>query len=195
MDILETVFSIGVLILIIISICVKRRKLSIFIQGSSCALQLIYDLLIGAMTAAIAEVVDVVRSALFIYKDKFGRAVYLAMLIVFELFIVGSCIFTWAGPISLLPTIGAMVRTYAAWQPRMGLIRIAGVVTGALYVPYFVYYNSPAMAVGYGILLLVGIYEVIQHRDLQGGDGCSPDDKPIKEQWCKYLKLRVERQS
>ena len=180
MDMMETTFSVGVLALIIASICVKRRKLSIFIQGSSCGLQLIYDLLIGAFTAAVTEVVDVVRSALFIHKDKFGKVIYLAMLICFELFIVGNCILTWAGPISLLPTIGAMIRTYAAWQPRMGLIRIAGVITGVLYVPYFVYYNSPAMAIGYAILLLVGIYEVIKHRDLAGGDGCSPDDTPLK---------------
>ena len=180
MSAMETIVSIGVLILIIASICVKRRKLSIFIQGSSCALQLIYDLLIGAFTAAVTELVDVVRSALFIHKEKFSKTIYLVMLIAFELFIVGNCVATWAGPISLLPTIGAMIRTYAAWQPRMGLIRIAGVITGALYVPYFIYYNSPAMAIGYAILLLVGMYEVIKHRDLQGGDGCSPDDKPIK---------------
>ena len=36
------------------------------------------------------------------------------------------------------------------------------------------------MAIGYAILLLVGIYEVIKHRDLAGGDGCSPDDTPLK---------------
>lgn len=178
MDVLETIFGIGALILIIISICVKRRKLSVFIQGSSCALQLIYELLIGATTAAIGEGVDVVRSALFIYKEKFSKWLYLAMLIAFEVFIVVSCIFTWDGPISLLPTIGAMLRTFAAWQSRMTLIRFAGIATGALYLPYFVYYDSPAMAIGYGILLLVGIYEVVKHKDLEGGDGCSPDDQP-----------------
>ena len=179
MSIFETIVGIAVLTLIIISICVKHRKLSIFIQGSSCALQLLYDLLIGAFTAAVTEAVDVVRSGLFIYKEKFSRAVYVAMLVGFELFIVVSCVLTWEGPISLLPTIGAMFRTYAAWQPRMGLIRLAGLATGALYIPYFVAHNSPVMAIGYAILMLVGLHEIIKHRDLEGGDGCSTDDMPV----------------
>lgn len=178
MNLLETIFGVGVLALIILSICVKRRKLSVAIQGSGCALQLIYDLLIGATTAAITELVDVIRSAIFVYRSKFGNLIYLLILIAFELFIVGNCIVTWEGWLSLLPTIGAMTRTYAAWQPRMGPIRIAGVITGALYIPYFVGHNAPIMAIGYAILMLVGISEIIKHRDLEGGDGCSPDDKP-----------------
>lgn len=184
MNILETAVSVVVLLLIIVSICVKRRKLSIVIQGASCGLQLLYDLLIGAFTAAIAEAIDVVRSTLFVYREKFGRIVYFAMLVIFEAIIVISCVLTWDGWISLLPTIGGMVRTYAAWQPRMGPIRLAGVLTGILYVPYFIYYDSLIMALGYAILLLVGLYEVFKHRDLEGGDGCSDDDQPVHRHCC-----------
>lgn len=184
MNILETAVSVVVLLLIIVSICVKRRKLSIVIQGASCGLQLLYDLLIGAFTAAIAEAIDVVRSTLFVYREKFSRIVYVAMLVIFEAIIVISCVLTWDGAISLLPTIGGMVRTYAAWQPRMGPIRLAGVLTGILYVPYFIYYDSLIMALGYAILLLVGLYEVFKHRDLEGGDGCSDDDQPVHRHCC-----------
>lgn len=173
--------SLGALALIIASICVKHRKLSVIIQGSSCGLQLIFDLLIGAFTAAIGELVDVVRSVLFVYKEKFSDAVYLAILVVFELVVVISCVLSWGseGAWALLPTIGTMFRTFAAWQTRMGLIRLAGVATGLLYIPYFLRHNSPIMAIGYGVLLLVGIYEVWHHRDLQGGDGCCEDDRPL----------------
>ena len=186
MDWTETIVSVGALLLIIVSICVKKRRLSVLIQGASCGLQFIYELLIGAFTAAVGEGIDVVRSVFFVYKEKFSSTLYSLLLVIFEAIIIVSCIITWDGPLSLLPTLGTMFRTYAAWQTRMGLIRVAGIVTGLLYVPYFICYDSVVMATGYMILLLVGIYEVIKHRDLEGGDGCSDDDKPIK----KSLKAR-----
>lgn len=143
-------------------------------------MQLICDLLLNAIPAAIGEVIDVVRSALFIYRDRFSRAIYTAMLIIFEIIIVVSCLSTWEGPATLLPMVGTMFRTYAAWQPRMGIIRLGGVVTGITYIPYYLLHGSggAVLAIGYGVLLVVGVIEIIKHRDLQGGDGCSPDDIP-----------------
>lgn len=182
---LELIFSLIALVLVIVSIMVKRRKLSIFIQGSSCGVQLICDILINAPTAAIGEVIDVTRSALFIYKEKFSQHIYLAMLVIFELVVIASCVYSWPddGALGLLPMFGTMFRTYAAWQPRMGLIRLAGIVTGLTYIPYYLLHgdgvSGVVLAIGYAILLVVGVLEMIKHRDFQGGDGCSPDDKPL----------------
>ncbi|MDO4271481.1 MAG: YgjV family protein [Candidatus Saccharibacteria bacterium] len=180
---IELAVSLAALVLMVASIMVKRRKLSIFIQGAGCVIQMICDVLINAIPAAIGELIDVIRSGLFIYKDKFSKNIYLLILIIFEAVIVGSCILTWEGVVTLLPMVGTMFRTYAAWQPHMSLIRIAGIVTGATYIPYYLLHGSEGtiLAIGYGILLIVGIYEVIKHRDLHGGDGCSPDDKPRKK--------------
>lgn len=180
---IELIFSIAALALMVASIMVKRRKSSIIIQGAGCVVQMISAVLINAIPAAIGELIDVIRSGLFIYKDKFSKNIYLIILIIFEAVIVGSCILTWEGAITLLPMVGTMFRTYAAWQPHMSLIRIAGIVTGVTYIPYYLLHGSEGviLAIGYGILTAVGIYEVIKHRDLHGGDGCSPDDEPKRK--------------
>ena len=41
-----------------------------------------------------------------------------------------NCYFSWTGWVSLLPTIGSMIRSYCLWQSNMKLVRISGITTG-----------------------------------------------------------------
>jgi len=43
------------------------------------------------------------------------------ILILFEILIIINCIFTWGGIISLLPTIGSMIRAYCLWQSNINM--------------------------------------------------------------------------
>ena len=78
----------------------------------------------------------------------------------FESIIIVNCILTWGGLISLLPTIGSLIRNYCLWQSNMKLVRISGITTGILYGSYYIYYNSWFMVLGDLILLIIGIYAV-----------------------------------
>lgn len=69
-------------------------------------------------------------------------------------------IFDWGGLISLLPTIGSIIRTYCLWQSSMKLVRISGITTGITYGLYYCYYQSWLMVLGDVILLLMGIQAV-----------------------------------
>lgn len=152
------IFSILAFIALIVSICIKERKKSLAIQSINCLFEAIYDFIIHAYTGAILSIINFIRTFLFINKGKFSRNVYLLILFLFEIIIVINCMLTWNGYISLLPTIGSIIRTYCLWQSNMKLVRISGITTGVLYGSYYIYYNSWYMVLGDFILLITGIY-------------------------------------
>ena len=163
------IFSVLAFIALIISICIKERKKSLVVQSMNCICEAIYDFIISAFTGAILSIINFIRTCLFINKDKFSKKIYVFILIIFESLIIINCAFTWGGLISLLPTIGSMIRAYCLWQSNMKLVRISGITTGILYGSYYIYYNSWFMVSGDVILLITGIYALwkndIRRRD------------------------------
>lgn len=157
------VFSILAFVALLISITIKDRKKSLYVQSLNCLLEAIYDFIISAYTGAILSIVNFIRTFLFIRKDKIHKLIYLLILFLFESIIILNCIFTWAGWISLLPTIGSIIRTYCLWQSNMKLVRISGMTTGVLYGSYYIYYKSWFMVLGDLLLLLVSIYTIYKN--------------------------------
>lgn len=157
------IFSILAVLTLVISICIKERKKSLFVQSLSCLLEAVYDFIISAYTAAMLSLINFIRTFIFINKNKFGKIIYRFILFFFEGIIVVNCIFTWNGAISFLPTIGSIIRTYCLWQSNMKLVRISGITTGLFYGLYYIYYQSWFMVLGELILLLVGIYSVLKN--------------------------------
>lgn len=154
------IFSILAFIALSISICIKDRKKSLYVQSLNCFFEAVYDFVISAYTGAILSVINFIRTSIFINKEKFNKSMYLFILLIFEFIIITNCIFTWSGRISLLPTIGSIIRTYCLWQSDMKLVRISGITTGLLYGSYYIYYRSWFMVLGDLILLIIGIYAV-----------------------------------
>ena len=157
------IFSVLASMALFISICIKERKKSLFIQLLSCFFEAVYDFIISAYTGAILSIINVIRTFLFINKEKFSKLFYLILLFLFESIIVVNCYFSWAGYVSLLPTIGSAVRTYCLWQSNMKFVRISGITTGIFYGSYYIYYKSWFMVLGEMILLLIGIFEVYKN--------------------------------
>lgn len=153
------IFSILAVLALVISICIKERKKSLFVQSLSCLLEAIYDFIITAYTGAVLSLVNFIRTFIFINKNKFNKIVYIIILFFFESIIIVNCMFTWNGMISLLPTIGSIIRTYCLWQSNMKLVRISGITYGI----YYIYYQSWFMVLGELTLLLVGIYAVLKN--------------------------------
>ena len=137
-------------------------------QSLNCLFEAIYNFIISAFTGAFLSIINLIRSFLFINKKKFSKRVYLIMLIIFESIIIINCLYTWQGIISLLPTIGSIIRTYCLWQSNMKLVRISGITTGLLYGSYYIYYSSWFMVLGDVVLLVTGIY-VLLKNDIKRG--------------------------
>lgn len=157
------IFSILAFIALIISICIKDRRKSLHIQSINCLFEMIYCFIINALTGAIVSIINLIRTLLFVYKDKFNKNIYLLMLIIFESVIVINCIYTWEGYISLFPTIGSMIRTYCLWQTNMKLVRISGISTGILYGLYYVLHGSWFMVLGDVVLLVISLISIYKN--------------------------------
>ena len=157
------IFSILAFGALIISICIKERKKSLYVQSLNCLFEAIYDFIISAYTGAILSIVNFIRTFLFIRKEKYSKKIYFVLLCIFEMIIIVNCIVTWGGLISLLPTIGSIIRTYCLWQSNMKLVRLSGVTTGMLYGSYYLYYQSWFMVLGDFILLITGIFAIYKN--------------------------------
>lgn len=154
------IFSVLAFFAVIVSICIKDRKRSLCVQSLNCLFEAIYDFIISAFTGAVLSIINFIRTFLFINKDKFNKRIYLLILLIFEIVIIINCFFTWKGIISLLPTIGSMIRTYCLWQSNMKYVRISGITTGLLYGSYYIYYEGWFMVLGDLFLLIIGIWQV-----------------------------------
>ena len=157
------IFSILAFLALVISICIKERKKSLCVQSLNCFFEAVYDFIISAYTGAVLSIINFIRTFIFINKNKINKKIYLFILIFFEGIIIINCLLTWNGLISLLPTIGSIIRTYCLWQSNMRLVRISGITTGIFYGIYYIFYQSWFMVLGDLILLVVGIYAVYKN--------------------------------
>lgn len=157
------IFSVLAFTALVISVCIKERKKSLFVQSLDCIFEALYNFYIYAYTGAILSLVNFIRSFLFINKDDFSKKFYLGLLILFESVILINCIMTWDGVVSLLPTIGSLIRTYCLWQTDMRFVRLSGITTGVFYGAYYLYYQSPLLVIGETTLIFAGMYAVWKH--------------------------------
>lgn len=157
------IFSILAFLALVISICIKQRKKSLCVQSLNCLFEAVYDFIISAYTGAVLSIINFIRTFIFINKNKINKRIYFFILIFFEGIIIINCVLTWNGLISLLPTIGSIIRTYCLWQSNMRLVRISGITTGIFYGTYYIFYQSWFIVLGDLILLVVGIYAVYKN--------------------------------
>lgn len=132
-------------------------------QSLNCLFEAMYSFTINAFTGAFLSIINFIRTFIFMQNVKIKRNIYVFILIMFESIIVLNCIYTWNGIISLLPTIGSIIRTYCLWQSNMKLVRISGITTGILYGLYYLYYQSWFIVAGDIILLITSIISIYKY--------------------------------
>ena len=157
------IFSILAFMALILSICIKDRKKSLGVQSLNCLFEAIYSFIINAFTGAFLSIINFIRTYIFMQSEKIKRKIYVFVLIIFVSIIILNCIYTWNGMISLLPTIGSIIRTYCLWQSNMKLVRISGITTGILYGLYYSYYQSWFIVAGDIILLFTSIISIYKY--------------------------------
>ena len=163
------VFSVLAFFALFISFCIRDRKKSLCVQSLNCLFEAIYDFIIEAYTGAVLGIVTMIRSIIFINKSKFSKKLYLIFLIIFQCAILVFCYFSWAGWISLLPTIASLIRTHCLWQTKMKWVRLSGIAAAILFGAYYVYYRSWFMVMGYVLLFIICIIEILKN-DVKNND-------------------------
>ncbi len=136
------IFSILAFITLFISICVTDRRKSLQIQSANCLFEALYALTIKAYTGSMLGLVNFIRSCLFTNKEKFCKSLYIALLFIFEGIVIINCLLTWESFVFILPTFGAIIRTYCLWQSNMKYVRFSGMISGILFGTYYIFHQS-----------------------------------------------------
>ena len=157
------IFSVLAFVALLLSVCIKDRKKSLTVQSLNCLFEAIYDFIVSAYTGAILSIINFIRTILFINKEKFSNKGYFFLFLFFEIIITINCILTWQGYISLLPTIGSMIRVYCLWQTNMKLVRLSGLTTGVLYGLYYSYYDAWFLVIGDILLFIISILSIYRY--------------------------------
>lgn len=85
------VVSVLAFIALVVSLCIRDRKKSLFVQSLNCLLEALYNFIISAYTGAVLGLINFVRSFIYMNKDKVNKIVYLFLLFFFEMIIVINC--------------------------------------------------------------------------------------------------------
>ena len=117
-------------------------------------------ILSGSGTAAAINLINVGRQTVFYYRVNKKWAASRLWLPAFMGATVLSSVMTWAGPISLLPTVGSCLACAAYYMRRPLVIKLVMFPATALWLWYGVLIRNPPLvlctALGLG-MLMVGI--------------------------------------
>lgn len=159
MEILKTIGEIlgiaAVLCMVLIYISVSRSRI-LKIKIVTDSLFLLNQLFLGMLTGAALYAVAISRSAVFYQRGRRKWADTPLWLLLFIALTLISPILTWAGPISLLPTIGSIVCVFSYYVTNTILLRILSFFGEGLWLLYGIFSGSTAVALA-GVIALVSI--------------------------------------
>ncbi len=140
-----------------------QRRIMIW-QSLSCALFIVHFLLLGAYTGALLNLVAMVRS--IVYSQRGNKwADSLAWLFVFWGAIALSGVFSWKGPLSLLPLAAMMLTTLSMRIKIPKYIRLLTLPSAPLWLVYNVV-NKSIAGVFTEIFALVSILVAMIRLDI-----------------------------
>jgi hypothetical protein len=151
-------------IAVIISLVVfqlNRRDTMLKLAMSEAVLYAVHFFFLGALTGAVISLIGAGRSFVFT-KIKPGRKNRWVLFVFIGLAAVAT-VFTWQGPISLLPLGGAIGHGVAFWQSDPKYIRMWSLAAPPLWFTYNAMVGSyPGMFIEIAMLIsiLVGRYRL-----------------------------------
>ncbi len=159
-DIMEIVAQIiGILALshAVTSFQLKTHKMILLFQLIATALFVVHYALLEAHTGAILNAVAMIRSVVFINKDK-AWAKNIAWLIFFCAVSIGTGVLTWDGSIiSILPVFGMLFTTVAFWIKNPKYVRMTAFPSSPLWLVY----NIRCQAFGGAITEVINMISII----------------------------------
>lgn len=121
--------------LCILSFQQNKHKNIIALQLSGGIAFTIHFILLGAYTGAAMNLIDILRSIVFINRGK-KWADHIWWVFVFSGLCVLSCILTWIGPLSLLPMGAMILTTISFYLQSPKLVRRVALPASPLWIIY-----------------------------------------------------------
>ena len=114
-----------------------RKKILIF-QMIGTTFFCIHFFMLGKYTGSALNAIAIIRAIVYANRDKkyFGNVFWLWFFIVVSA-IAG--IWTWAGPISILPTIAMIIGSVSVWVDKTKHIRILSFIPSPMWFTYNIF--------------------------------------------------------
>lgn len=144
----------------------RKKVLSLLIFDS--LFYFIQYLLLGALTGAFTNVIGLLRTIIFKYKDKyklFQNKLILYLIIIIYI-IVG--IFTYSTPISIFPVVTSILYSVVLWQDNVKYIRIGTSIMILSWIIYNISVGAYVGAVVETILFISSVTAIIKLDILNG---------------------------
>ena len=111
----------------------KKMLVLFYIIGNSILFS--SYLIIGAYEIVPALIVTIFRYIIiyFLTKNNIKSPIFLILL---ELIVIFSCIYTWSGYLSLMLVISYLQYTYGTWQPKRSIIVLSNFIHSSILVAY-----------------------------------------------------------
>lgn len=146
--ILSQVFTIVMYVLLAITYYAKDRKKILILSFLSLIANGVAYFLLSAWSGLAMCIVALIRNVIFLIdekkngkRDKINK-MDIAILIILYAIAVGSAVFTYDGPLSLLSVIATMLYTFSVWQKKTNIYKLLGIPIGILWVAYNIYVMS-----------------------------------------------------
>lgn len=94
----------------------KSRKTTILLKATADGLSVIHFFMLSQWTGSVINVINTFRDVIFAQKGRFRWASGIYLPILFCCVTVGSSLFSWTGPESLLPMTGSCLAVIGYWQ-------------------------------------------------------------------------------
>ena len=140
---------------LVIFISVKRSRILI-LKILSDSLFVLHQLCLGMLSGALLSGLAVARSGVFYHRGQRKWADNPLWLVLFLLLTLISPVLTWAGPISLLPTIGSVVCVFGYYVKNTWLLRILSFIGEGLWLLYGLLGGSIQLAL-FGVVALISL--------------------------------------
>lgn len=146
------IFGILIALLGLFTYSSKKRGTILIVKGTTDLLSTVQQSLIGADTGALITLVAILRSFVFFNREKKKWASHRFWLWFFVVVIGATPLFTWSGPISLLPMAGSVIMVFGFYTLNPHKTRILALFGHGLWLLYGIFHLN------YGTILSNTIY-------------------------------------
>ena len=140
----------------------KKRSHIILAKLMTDAAYAVHFILLGQFTAASVNTVNIGRGIVFYNRGSKKWASSNLWCVFFVVVTLGCAVFTWRGPISLMPTVGSSLAVIGTWSTNTLVLRSFNLAGVSLWFVYSILAFSPASMICNAIYIVTLIISIVR---------------------------------
>ena len=167
MNLIAQIMGIIGLIVIVIGLQAKEKKHMLLAQTVTNICFVIQYFILGAITGAVIEIVNAIRTLTFYVWDKKELKSNIMLLSIFVILVIGFGIYTYKNVFSILPIFSSIAATYGGWQKSSKVMRIGLLASSSILMIHDLYFGAYAGVLTYLIIFSSTLIGMIRNDILK----------------------------